>query len=111
MKLFNAIATSVVIGSSFVAGNSAFAACRVSGVSLPSQRPARFSVTNNRINPVTLVWITFDGNRKYYSTISSGETFTQPTFTNHVWVIEEEGSERCLTSIRLGTSKQDLTLR
>ena len=111
MKLFNAIAAAAVIGTSFIAASPAFAECRFHGASLRSERTARFSVTNYRRYPVNLIWINFNGNRKLYNTIGSGETFTQPTFASHMWVIEEEGSNRCLTNIRLGMSNQDLTLR
>ena len=111
MKLFNAIAVATVIGTSFIATRPALAECRADGVSIPSQRPVQLSVTNNRNYPVKLIWIDFDGSRKLYDTIASGDTILQPTYDNHLWVIEEDGSNICLTNIRPGASNQALTLR
>lgn len=111
MKLLNAFAVACVISTSFISGSPAFAKCRVDDLSMPSQTNAKFSVTNFRNSAVSLIWVTFDGNRKSYMSIGPGETFMQPTYTNHVWLIEEEGTGRCLTSIRLGTSNQHLIIR
>lgn len=111
MKLFKAIAVAAVISTAFVSTSPAYARCRVDGVSKPSQRNAQFTVTNNRNRAANLVWIAFDGSRELYASIGSGETFTQPTYTNHLWLIKEKGTGRCLTLIRLGTTSQQLTIR
>ena len=111
MKSFNAIATAAFVGASLLTAQPALAACSSREVSYTSRVSVQFSVTNNRRYPVNVVWIDFEGIRKHYRTLRSGDTFSSSSYLSHVWIMEEASSNLCLSNIRLGAANQHLILR
>ncbi len=111
MKSFNAIATAGFVGASLLTAQPALAACSSREVSYTSRVSVQFSVTNNRRYPVNVVWIDFEGIRKHYRTLRSGDTFSSSSYLSHVWIMEEASSNLCLSNIRLGAANQHLILR
>jgi hypothetical protein len=44
---------------------------------------------NVRARPVRLMWITFEGARRFYATIATGAELVQPTYVAHRWLVED----------------------
>jgi hypothetical protein len=60
------------------------------------QRSAIAIFRNNHGAPVRLDWINYLGDRVFYTTIGNGETYQQPTFIGHPWVVAD-ASDTCLS--------------
>jgi uncharacterized membrane protein (UPF0127 family) len=43
---------------------------------------------NSRSRPLKVAWIDFQGQEHLYRTLQPGESYTQPTYTSQVWVLE-----------------------
>jgi len=48
------------------------------------------TVTNSADGPIQLWWIDGTGTLQFYATIQPGETYVQPTFEDHNWVLRDD---------------------
>jgi hypothetical protein len=53
------------------------------------------TLRNSLGQPVQLFWLDYDGRRRPYQSIGPGETYVQPTFFTHPWVVADL-SGRCI---------------
>ena len=49
--------------------------------------PTQVAFVNDTSQVVTVSWIDQDGSRVTYQTLRPGETYTQPTYVGHPWVV------------------------
>lgn len=49
--------------------------------------PSQIHFINVRGTSVNLFWVGFDGQRRFYATIASGEEWFQPTYVTHRWIV------------------------
>lgn len=45
--------------------------------------------------PVSIYWVDYQGNRKFYSKLEPGQRYRQQTFITHPWIVTSEGND-CL---------------
>ena len=55
----------------------------------PADTATNLTVTNSADAPIELLWIDGTGTLQSYQTIQPGDTFVQPTFENHNWVLRD----------------------
>ena len=79
----------------------AMARCEATGYSWESNQPASITIANRRWRPIRLIWVDFNRKRRFYRSIAPGRSYRQPSYSRHLWLIEEEGTGRCLSRIRL----------
>lgn len=48
------------------------------------------TITNSADGPIQLWWIDFTGTPQFYETIQPGDTYVQPTFEGHNWVLRDD---------------------
>ena len=58
-------------------------------------QPAQLVFRNDTSSWVNLVWVGFQGDRQVYTTIQSGQTYVQNTFSTHTWVAEDPTGGLC----------------
>lgn len=74
-----------------------------------SSQQVTITVTNKGSTPVKVYWITYEGGRKLYKyPLVAGDSFVQPTYAGHLWVVADE-AERCLQIIT-AENKAEITL-
>lgn len=74
-------------------------------------RPATtMTFKNYRGSRVRIYWIDFEGSRKLYAYIESGQSVVQPTFLTHPWVVTDDGG-RCLGLYLPEESNRDVLIR
>jgi hypothetical protein len=57
----------------------------------PSNVSVTLAFVNRTSAPVDVVWIDFDGSRKNYGSLASGERRDQQTFRGHTWYFQQQG--------------------
>ena len=65
---------------------------------------------NARLAPVEVYWISFEGKALLYKTLSSGQRYTQHTFTGHVWMVMAANG-KCLSSMIAGQRDEEYLVR
>jgi hypothetical protein len=50
---------------------------------------SRIRFINVRTEPVSLVWIAFDGSERPYATLEPGQEVIQPTYVAHRWLVKD----------------------
>src|SRR5262249_19804450 len=60
----------------------------------PGGYPSETTVTFNNQSPekMTVSWVDFDGELITYAELNPGESYEQPTYVSHVWVVSDESS-------------------
>ncbi|MEM0969715.1 MAG: hypothetical protein AAF191_01370 [Verrucomicrobiota bacterium] len=56
-----------------------------------SQEATEIDFQNRSPGTVSVYWIDWKGDKKLYRTLKPGSRYTQSTYRDHVWVIEDEG--------------------
>jgi VHL beta domain len=64
---------------------------------------------NNSGQPAKIYWITFGGERKLYKEIASTQSFLQPTYVSHIWVIADSAG-KCLQIFAPRTSTEKVAI-
>lgn len=75
----------------------------------PTTESAVLVVDNAGEDLVELLWFDFDGVERHYTTIASGQRFSQPTYVGHVWIFRVRGASRGWIAAGAGTT--ELVLR
>jgi hypothetical protein len=57
-------------------------------------------VRNARAGAVRLNWIDWSGAQRWYATIEPGETYRQPSFSGHRWIVKEGSGSNCVGLFR-----------
>lgn len=55
----------------------------------PGTSATNLTVTNSSDGQIDLWWIDWSGVLQYYATIQPGDTYNQPTFTDHNWLLRD----------------------
>lgn len=78
-------------------GASGDPACADEGFisSMPSDRPGRIILENDRNRPVMVYWIDFDGLRQFQARVPAGGRMVQRTLAGHPWLVAAPNG-RCL---------------
>jgi len=65
--------------------------CRKEGglKSIEGAKPTKVTFRNSHHTSVRLYWLDYGGERKLYATIGDGDSYTQPTFVTHPWVVAD----------------------
>lgn len=63
--------------------------------SIDSKQPTVITFSNDSGSPVRQYWLDYSGQRKFYRTIKQGESYTQPTFFSHPWMITDS-VDKCI---------------
>ncbi len=50
---------------------------------------------NNSETDVDILWVSYEGEEVYYNTLSPGESYEQPSYYGHPWVIYRAESNVC----------------
>lgn len=58
--------------------------------SVENELAATIVFTNSSPKTVKVFWLDFDGKRKLYRTLSAGESYEQPTYLMHPWLITDD---------------------
>ncbi len=66
--------------------------------SLPGDRAAQITFTNDAPAARDVYWINYSGQRVFYITLQPGQHYTQPTYITHPWVITDN-SGACKAAI------------
>ena len=59
--------------------------------SLPGDRAAQITFTNNTAAVRDVYWINYSGQRVFYKALLPGQNYVQPTYITHPWVITDSG--------------------
>ncbi|KAG6867745.1 hypothetical protein C0993_011699 [Termitomyces sp. T159_Od127] len=62
--------------------------------SLPDTKPTKITFVNLRQTKVTILWVDFDGKRKFYRSLDPGSSYSQPTFVDHIWEVVTDDCEK-----------------
>lgn len=54
--------------------------------SLNSNRPAVIHFANSTGRPLKIYWLDFQGQRKFYRELKTGQDYMQPTYLTHPWI-------------------------
>lgn len=65
--------------------------------------------SNNAQQSVKIYWLDFSGKRVFYKSLNSGESYRQPTYTGHPWLISD-ASDNCFQIFIPEQSSDSLTL-
>jgi von Hippel-Lindau disease tumor supressor len=61
--------------------------------SYDTQIDSTISFVNKGKKPVKVYWINYEGERMHYKTLDAGESYDQPTFLTHPWLIADEAGD------------------
>ncbi len=64
-------------------------------VSIESEHLATIVFTNNADTDVDILWLNYDGEEVYYNTLKPGESYEQPSYYSHPWVVYRAESNVC----------------
>jgi hypothetical protein len=67
------------------------ASCRKDGglKSMEATKLTKLTFRNGHHASVRLYWLDYGSKRKLYATIGDGDSYTQPTFVTHPWVVAD----------------------
>jgi hypothetical protein len=81
--------------------------CAEEGTLRSGTGPAtRVQFTNNATGRITIYWLNAQGRRVEYRKLAAGQSYEQPTFVTHPWLIANE-QDQCLgiyTPVQAGTA-------
>jgi polyhydroxybutyrate depolymerase len=72
--------------------------------------PVVLNFTNRHGSPVKIYWLDFGGKRTPYRTLTDGQSYSQPTFSGHIWIAADE-MENCLGIYISSASQNEITVR
>ncbi|PPK70439.1 hypothetical protein V5P93_000680 [Actinokineospora auranticolor] len=55
----------------------------------PSDHGVTITFANLRSDRVVIYWVDFDGREVLYNALNPGESYKQPTFTGHIWIVRD----------------------
>lgn len=55
--------------------------------------PTSITFVNATDEAMQIFWIDFDGRRKFYASLQSGESYLQPTYVTHPWVVVDTSGQ------------------
>jgi hypothetical protein len=58
---------------------------------------------NSTKSPATIYWLTYSGARDRYDTLAPGQSYSQPTYVGHRWIVVESGACSAMTVMKPGT--------
>lgn len=67
----------------------------------PSERTSASTVVtfiNQTSAPISVFWIDWDGNAKYYVTVQAGQSSRRPTYVGHVWRVLKSETDEAIAS-------------
>lgn len=66
--------------------------------SLDSNRPAVIQFANSTGRTLKIYWLDFEGQRKFYRELKTGQDYRQPTFLTHPW-IAVDSTGKCVDGV------------
>ncbi|MBL4805950.1 MAG: hypothetical protein JKY31_01520 [Rhodobacteraceae bacterium] len=98
MRLFRhfLLISALVAGTASSAQTNAAINCFLGGIR-PNESLHDTIVTfqNNAETSVDILWVSFEGEEVYYNTLAPGDSYDQPSFYGHPWVIYRAESNIC----------------
>ncbi len=87
---------SLMAATPLVAQTNAAINCFLGGI-IPTESLHETVVTfqNNSDTDVDILWISYEGEEVYYNTLIPGESYEQPSYYGHPWVIYRAESNVC----------------
>jgi len=72
--------------------------CRKEGglKSVEGRQQTTVTFRNSHGSSVRIYWLDYGGDRRLYATIDDGESYTQPTFVTHPWIVTDM-SDTCIS--------------
>ena len=64
---------------------------------------ATISWLNSTKSPAKIYWLTYSGARDLYDTLAPGQSYSQPTYVGHRWLVVESGACSAMTVMKPGT--------
>jgi hypothetical protein len=58
--------------------------------------PANIEFINDVAFPVSIYWINYSGDRVFYQSVGPNQSYVQPTFITHPWLVVETGTGESL---------------
>lgn len=76
-----------------------------------STSPSQIAFTNNSSNnSISIYWVDYDGNERYYTTMSPRATYVQDTLIGHIWNVRIASNSTLLATITSNYSYQQNTI-
>lgn len=75
--------------------------------SFQSLQPTSITFVNTLDRPVAVLWRDFAGVEKLYMNLGPGQSYEQPTYTTHAWVVRESASGTIVLAI-VGTERPQI---
>lgn len=107
-----AVSALPLLGFPIVASASqAYECSKIDGRASPeSSKKVSVQFINKSSKARRLYWLTFEGNRKLYTTLSKDAKFDIDTFAGHFWVVtDDEGN--CLEGYMISSTDREIVLR
>jgi hypothetical protein len=68
-------------------------------------------ITNQRSNASKIYWLNRQGQRVFYMTLESGAFYTQPTYSEHPWVVTDSDEHCTMFFVATTAPHQEVTIR
>lgn len=75
-----------------------------------TSKPVTITFKNKSKQEVTVYWLDFDGDREEYATLDTGESYTQETYKNHIWLVADEDDD-CIGIWSASKNSQSVTIK
>ncbi len=93
------------------AAGQVFECSKIEGRSSPeSQKKVSVQFVNRGSKERRLYWLSFDGNRKLYTTLGKDAKYDIDTFVGHFWVVTDDKGA-CLEAYMISSSDSQIVLR
>ena len=89
------VVTFMSIGAAFAQTNAAIN-CYLGGIApTESLHDTVITFHNNSDRSVDILWVSYEGEEVYYNTLEPGDSYEQPSYYGHPWVLYRAGSNVC----------------
>jgi hypothetical protein len=70
----------------------------------PTREPVNLTFSNKTNDEVSIIWLDFNGNQKLYRKLTPGQQYTQRTFQDHAWLVNDSKGH-CVGIFRAGPTR------
>ena len=69
-----------------------------------TQESVNLTFSNKTDDEMSVIWLDFNGNQKLYRKLTPGQQYTQSTFQDHAWLVNDSKG-RCIGIFRAGPTR------
>jgi len=90
------VLTGLLAASNSFAQTNAAINCFLGGIKpTESLHDTVITFQNNSDTDIDILWLSYDGEEVYYNTLAPGESYDQPSYYGHPWVLYRAESNVC----------------